>query len=235
MVNPKLAELLALATDMTWSAWFSDQQDSVSVYAKSGRLPGTDGFYIDLRSPSAWRARPATTSLGPEEAAFWQRFSTQDRNPFKGFELTTADLAAVLPAAQLAIVLDGLRAIAARREASAFEDAALARDLRAVVQRYDRSWACPVRVAAGQFEDPGHRLRVERLQDPDGWRPARCWVLRKVDRYPRPYLEPGWWATRRAADDQARHVLASKTAGNAAMPANGGSPPGPPANPGAGR
>jgi hypothetical protein len=234
-MNAKLAELLALATDVTWSAWCSDHQDSVSVYAKSALLPGADGLRIALRSPSAWRASPATSSLGPEEAAFWQRFTCRDRDPFAGFDLTTADLAAVLPAPQLATVLDGLRAIAARREASAFEDAGLARDLRAVVQRYDRSWACPVRVAAGQFEDPGHRLRVERLQDQDGWRPARCWVLRKVDRYPRPWLEPGWWATRRAADDQARHVLASQEAGNAAMPANGGSPPGPPASPGAGR
>jgi hypothetical protein len=168
-----------------------------------------------LRAPTVWRARPSTSSLSRAEAAFWQRFSTRDGDPFGGFDLTTADLAAVLPAAQLATVLDGLRSIAARREASAFEYADTARNLRAVVQKYDRSWACPVCVAAGQFEDPGHRLRVERLREQDEWRPPRCWVLREVDRYPRSWFLPGWWATRRGADDEARRVLANKTAGHA--------------------
>jgi hypothetical protein len=213
-MNAKFAELLALATDVTWSASFSDRQDHVGVYASSARLPGAGGLHLDLRAPAVWRVRPSTSSLRQEEAAFWQRFSTRDGDPFAGFDVTTADLAAVLPAAQLATVLDGLRSIAARREASAFQDADTARDLRAVVQKYDRSWACPVRVAAGQFEDPGHGLRVERLREQDEWRPPRCWVLREVDRYPRPWLLPGWWATRRAADDEGRRVLASKTTRN---------------------
>jgi hypothetical protein len=216
-VNAKLAELLALATDVTWSASVSDQQGSVGVYAKSARLPGAGGLHLDLRTPTVWRVRPSTSSLGPEEAAFWQRFSTRDGDPFAGFDLTTADLAAVLPAAQLATVMDGLRSIAARREASAFQDAETARDLRAVIQKYDPSWACPVRVAAGQFEDPGHVLRVERLREREQheWRPPGCWVLRQVDRYPRSWLLPGWWATRRGADDEARRVLASKKARHA--------------------
>lgn len=215
-MNAKLAEILALATDVTWSASFSDRQDHVSVYAKSARLPGAGGLHFDLRTPTLWRVRPSTSSLSREEAAFWQRFSTRDGDPFGGFDVTTADLAAVLPAAQLAIVLAGLRSIAARREASAFQDAETARDLRAVVQRYDRSWACPVRVAAGQFDDPGHRLRVERLREREQheWRPTACWVLRQVDRYPRSWTLPGWWATRRGADDEARRVLASMTARN---------------------
>jgi hypothetical protein len=211
-VNAKLAELLALATDVIWSASFSDRQDHVGVYAKSARLPGADGLHFDLRAPTVWRVRPSTSSLRQEEAAFWQRFSTRDGDPFAGFDLTTADLAAVLPPTQLAIVLDGLRSIAARREASAFQDADTARSFRAVVQKYDRSWACPVRVAADQFEDPGHGLRVERLQEQDQWRPPRCWVLREVDRYPRSWFLPGWWAARRGADDEARRVLASKKA-----------------------
>lgn len=212
-MNAKLSELLALATDVTWSASFSDRQDHVSVYAKSARLPGADGLHFDLRAPTVWRVRPSTSSLRQEEAAFWQRFSTRDGDPFGGFDLTTADLAAVLPAPQLVIVLDGLRSIAARREASAFEDADTARHLRAVIQQYDRSWACPVRVATDQFEDPGHRLRVERLRERDQCRAPRCWVLREVDRYPRSWFLPGWWATRRAADDEGRRVLASKTEG----------------------
>lgn len=206
-MNAKLAELLALATDITWSASFSDRQDSVSAYARSALLPGAGGLHFDMRSPETWRVRPSTSSLRKEEAAFWQRFSVRDGDPFGGFDVTTADLAAVLPAAQLAVVLDGLRSVAARREARAFEDARVARELRAVVQKYDRGWACPVPVAADQYEDPGHVLRVERLQEPDEWRPPRCWVLRKVDRFPRSWLEPGWWATRRAADDEARRVL----------------------------
>ncbi len=154
--------------------------------------------------------RPSASSLRQEETAFWQRFSTRGGDPFGGFDLATADLVAVLPAAERAIVLDGLRSIAARREASAFQDADTARNLRAVIQKYDRSWACPVRVAAGQFEDRGHGLRVERLRGQDEWRPPRCWVLREVDRYPRSWFLPGWWATRRGADDEARRVFASK-------------------------
>jgi hypothetical protein len=213
-VSAELAELLALATDVTWSASVSDRQDSVGVYAKSARLPGAGGLHFDLRAPALWRVRPSTSSLSQEEAAFWQHFSTRDGDPFAGFDLTTGDLAAVLPASQLAIVLDGMRSIAARREASAFQDAETARDLRAVVQKYDRRWACPVRVAPGQFEDPGHRLRVERLREQDQWRPPGCWVLRKVDRYPRPWFLPGWWAARRGADDEARRVLASEKAGS---------------------
>jgi hypothetical protein len=219
VVNAKLAELLALATDATWSASFSDRQDLVGAYARSERLPGASGLSIDLRSPSVWRVRPSTGSLSQEEAAFWQRFSTRDGDPFGGFEVTTADLAAVLPAAQLTTVLDGLRAIAARREASAFEDAGMARDLRAVVQAYDRSWACPVRVDVGHFEDPARRLRVERLPEGDEWRPRGCWVLRDVDKYVRGWVMPGWWATRRAADDEARSVLARKDARSAETPA----------------
>ena len=203
-MSAKLAELLALATDVTWSASFSDRRLSVSVYAKSARLPGAGGLYFDLQTPTVWRVRPSTSSLRQEEVAFWCRFSVRADDPFAGFDLTTEDLAAVLPAAQFAIVLDGLRSIAARHERSAFEDAETARDLRAVIQKYDRSWACPVRVAADQFEDPGHGLRVERLQEQGEWRPAGCWVLRKVNGYPRSWLEPGWWATRRAADDEAR-------------------------------
>jgi hypothetical protein len=193
----------------------------VSVYAKSERLPGCRGLDFDLRAPSTvWRVHPATSSLRQEEAAFWQRFSARDRDPFGGFDVTTADLAAVLPAPELATVLDGFRSIAARREESAFQDAGTARTLRALVQKYDRTWACSLRVAIGQFEDPGHRLRVERLleQGPNEWRPTGCWVLRKVDPYPRPWLEPGWWATRRAADDEARRVIASKTARDASRP-----------------
>jgi hypothetical protein len=213
-VAGKLAELLALATDVTWSASFSDRRDSVSVYARSERLPGCSGLYLELQTAATWRVRPATCSLNRDEAAFWQRFSTRDANVFAGFDITTEELAAVVPDDKFAIVLDGLRAIAARREASAFEDAARARSFRAVVREHDRrGWACPVRVADGQFEDPAHRLRVEQLREQDNWRPPGCWVLRKVDRYPRSWFEPGWWATRRGADDEARRHLAM-TAGN---------------------
>jgi hypothetical protein len=210
-VAGKLAELLALATDVTWSAGFSDRQDSVSVYARSERLPGASGLYLELQTAATWRVRPATCSLSKDEVAFWQRFSTRDADVFAGFGITTAELAAVVPDDKFAIVLDGLRAIAARREASAFEDTARARSFRAVVREYDRGgWACPVRVADGQFEDPGHRLRVEQLRERERneWRPPGCWVLRKVDRYPRSWFEPGWWATRRSADDEARRRLA---------------------------
>lgn len=213
-MNAKLAEILALATDITWSVSLSDQQDHMGVYAKSERLPGCWGLHIDsLWASTVWRVRPATSSLRQEEAAFWQRFSTRDGDPFAGFELTTADLAIVLPSPQLGAVLDGLRSIAARREASAFQDTVTARNLRAVIREHDRSWACPVRTADGQFEDPGHRLRVEPLREQDEWRPAGCWVLREIGGYPRSWFLPGWWATRRAADDEARRVLARKTAG----------------------
>lgn len=213
VVNAKLTELLSLATDITWFASFSDQRDSVSVYAKSECLPGGCGLRAVLRAlPEVWQVQPDTSGLRREEAEFWERFSTRAGDPFAGFAVTTADLAAVLPAAQLAIVLDGLRSIAARREASALQDAGTARNLRTVIQKYDRKWACPVRVAPDRFEDPGHRLRVERLPEPeDGWRPRGCWVLRDVDRYVRDWPLPGWWGTRRAADDEARRVLASKT------------------------
>jgi hypothetical protein len=207
-VDGKLAELLALATDATWSAYFSDRQDRVSVFVRSAHLPGASGLSFELRAPAIWRARPSTFSLSQEEAAFWQRFSVRDKDPFAGFDVTTTELAAVLPPVQLGVVLNGLRTIAARRERSAFEDACVARDFRAVIRQYDRSWACPVRVADGQFEDPGHRFRVELLQEPDEWRPPGCWVLRKVDSYPRSRCEPGWWATRRSADDEARRHLA---------------------------
>jgi hypothetical protein len=206
-VSAKLAELLALATDVTWSASFSDRHDSVGVYAKSALLPGCSGLSFELRTPEVWRVYPSTSSLSREEAEFWRRFSVPADRPFAGFDITMPDLAAVLPAVQLAIVVDGLRAIAARHEKSAFEDADTARSFRAVIRRYDRSWACPVRVTDGQFEDPDHSLRVERLQEHDEWRPLGCWVLRKVSRYPRRWLEPGWWATRRSADDAARHIL----------------------------
>ena len=225
-MNAKLAELLALATDVSWSASFSDRHDRVDhvgVYARSACLPGTGGLSFDLQIPALWRVRPSTSSLRQEEAAFWQRFSCRDSDPFAGFDVTTADLAAVLPATQLGIVLDGLRSIAARREASAFQDAQAARYLRAVVRNYDRSWACPVRVAPGQFEDPGHRVRVERLQDRDEWRPPRSWVLRPVYRSgePRPWLLHGWWATRRAADDEGRRFLASRTASTSTSTSTG--------------
>jgi hypothetical protein len=66
-------------------------------------------------------------------------------------------------------------------------------------------------VAAGQFEDPGRRPRVEHLQEPDPWRPPRCWVLREVDPRPRSWFLPGWWTTRRGADDEGRQVLAKTT------------------------
>jgi hypothetical protein len=213
-MNAKLAELLALAADVAWSASFSGQQDGMSVHAKSERLPGAGGLDIGFWSPSVWHVRPATGQLRQEEAAFWERFSDRPGDPFAGFDLATEDLAAVLPAPQLAIVVDGLRSIAARREASAFQDAGQARSLRTVIRKYDRGWACPVRVAVGRFEDPGHRLRVERLREQDEWRPPGCWVLREVDRYPRSWFLPGWWAMRRGADDEARRVLASKAAGN---------------------
>lgn len=85
-------------------------------------------------------------------------------------------------------------------------------NFRVIIQKYDRAWACPARVAGDQYEDPGHVLRVERLQEAHDWYPPRCWALRDVDRYPKPWFLPGWWATRRAADDEARRVLASRTA-----------------------
>lgn len=210
--NAKLAELLALATDIKWSASFSDRQDAARVYARSECLPGCHGFHIDLQTSAIWRARPDAYSLSRDEAAFWQRFSTQENNPFGGFDVAFADLAVVLPGTQMAIVLDGLRAIAARREESVFWHSSAAQDYRAVIRRYDRSWACPVRVAAGQFEDPDHRLRIEHVNESDTYRPSRCWVLREVSPYPRLWFLPGWWATRRAADDEGRRVLASKTA-----------------------
>ena len=212
-MNAKLAELLALAPDVTWSAGFSDRRDHVAVYAKSRRLPGAAGLDIELQAPLTWRVRPATSSLRQDEAAFWQRFSVRDGDPFAGFDLTMTDLAAVLPAPQLAIVLDGLRSIAARREAAAFENSAAARRFRAVVRQYDRGWACPALVAPGQFEDSGHCLRVERLwqRDRHEWRPAGCWALRQVAPRPRSWLLPGWWATRRGADDEARRLLTRNT------------------------
>jgi hypothetical protein len=210
VTSGKLAVILALATDITWSASYSDRQDSVSVYARSERLPGAGGLYFELQTAATWRVRPSTCSLSRDEAAFWQRLSIRGNNPFAGFDITTAELAAVVPGDKFAIVLDGLRAIAARQEASAFKDAAIARSFRAAVREYDRGWACPVRIADGQFEDPGHRLRVEQLRERDEWRPQGCWVLRKVGRYPRSSFEPGWWATRRGADDEARRRLAAQ-------------------------
>lgn len=212
-MNAKLAELLDLAADITWSAWLSDHSDMVRVHARSQLLPGNCGLEFSMETASTWQARPATTSLQREEAAFWERFSAPGRDVFGGFDVTTADLVTVLPGETLAIVIDAMRTIAARREAAAFRDTSLARSLRAVVRKYDVGWACPVRVAAGQFEDAGHRVRVERMPQPDdGWRPPGCWVIREVDSYVRNWVLPGWWAGRRAADDEARRVLASKDA-----------------------
>lgn len=210
-MNAKLAGLLDLAADATWSASFSDRQDHIGVYARSALLPGAAGLQFDLRTPQTWRCSPSTSSLSAEQAEFWQRFSVRPHDPFGGFEVTTADLAAVVPPDRFAVVLDGLRVIAARHEAAAMADVAVARECRAVVRGYDRSWACPDPVAPEQFEDPGHRVRVERLRGQDGWRPADCWVVRQVaGTRPRPWPMQGWWATRRGADDQARRVLAGQ-------------------------
>lgn len=211
----RLAEILALAADARWSASFPDENDSVIVTVKSQRLPGGCGLHIELRwLPGTWHVRPGAYRLRPEEAGFWTRFSSRDSDPFGGFDITTADLADVLPPAELAIVLDGLRSIAGRREAAAFRAAATARGLRTVIGKYDRAYACPVRVAPGRFEDAGHRLRVERVTEPDELRPENSWVLRDLERRVRDWPLPGWWATRRAADDEARRFLSRKEAGN---------------------
>ena len=168
------------------------------------------------RRGTGWRILPDTTTMRADQAEFWASLSDHPgpgADPFGGLTVPIGVLMDVLPDTARGAVLEGLRLRAAHDERRIFELSRNAKALRAAVARYGGGWVCPHTDERGGYTCDDSSLRVVRVTGSgDPLVPNGAWqVLGRphgLRERPLPtYLS--WWATRRAADDEARRLLDS--------------------------
>jgi hypothetical protein len=232
--------LLALGEDCRrsdrWRVSVSDRDREVDCVAsyEAPDLPGGCGVRCVLDSwGTRWSVQLASSTLTREQGEFWEALSDRPTNPhpFDGFTIDTAELLSFLSEQATDELLEGFRKRAAWRERRAFECARDAKQLRVLAERRGAEFACPVRFGPREYASVNGELRVRFSgAAPDKYTPARVWLLLRVRPGGREIMEgewPRWWPTRRAADDEARRVLARLNQPSGAQTAPVRAPPPP--------